>query len=355
MRTQGGFPHLARLASSPRPTGGAAIEAARNYCKLELHHLGFTVREEPFEYSAFAGRFGAPTFGVLLPLAATVAVMARETGVDSTIRFATIAIGVAILVAILLVRGVATAPVMRRRGVNLEATRGPAPMRLWLVAHLDSKSQPVPMLVRIAGVVLMTLGLVGVALLLVLKSDAAIGALALAWIGGIPLMLSVVGSKSAGALDNASGVAAVLEAAASLSAGLSIGVLITDAEELSLAGARAWARGKQPGMALNCDSIDDEGLLVAMFSRRRPLRILEALAEARHECREQVDVRRVLPGILTDSVALADAGWETLTLSRGTIRTLLRIHTRRDTLQSMRGVGIAGAARVLARTASRLV
>lgn len=355
MSTPGGFPHLARLAASPRPTGGAAIEAARNYCKLELHHLGFAVSEEPFEYSAFAGRFGAPTFGVLLPFGATVAVVARQAQIDSTMRILIIATGIAILLAMLLVRSVTTAPVMRRGGVNLEATRGPAPMRLWLVAHLDSKSQPVPMLVRIAGVVVMTLGLIGVGLLLVLRPDASIGALTVAWIGGLPLMFSVVGQRSAGALDNASGVAMVLEAVESLSAGLPIGVLITDAEELSLAGARAWAQGKQPGMAINCDSIDDHGPLVAMFSRRRPLRILEALAEARHECREDVDVRRVLPGILTDSVALADAGWETLTLSRGTIRTLLRIHTRRDTVHAMRGVGIAGAARVLARTASRLV
>ena len=63
----------------------------------------------------------------------------------------------------------------------------------------------------------------------------------------------------------------------------------------------------------------------------------------------------MLPGILTDSVALADGGWETLTLSRGSLRTLLRIHTPRDGLDAMRGTGIAGAARVLARTAARLV
>lgn len=355
MSTPGGSPHLARLAASPRPTGGEAIDAARNYCRLELHRLGFSVREVPFDYSAFAGRFGAPTFGVLLPLAATIAVIARQSGFSSNLRVAIGVTTIAILIAILLVRNVATAPVMRRRGVNLEATRGPAPMRLWLVAHVDSKSQPVPMLVRIASVVVMTVGLLGVAVSLVVKPHAAIGALVVAWIGGLPLMFCVVGSRSAGALDNASGVAAALEAAALLSAGLPIGVLITDAEELSLGGARAWARGQTPGMAINCDSIDDHGPLVAMFSRRRPLRLLLALDEARHECRETVDVRRVLPGLLTDSVALADAGWETLTLSRGTTRTLLRIHTRHDNLHSMRGVGIGGAAHVLARTASRLV
>jgi hypothetical protein len=108
-------------------------------------------------------------------------------------------------------------------------------------------------------------------------------------------------------------------------------------------------------VALNCDSIDDGGPLTAMFTRRRPSRLLSTLAEASAASKETLRIRRLLPGILTDSVALADAGWETLTLSRGTLRTLLRIHTSRDNLQSMRGVGIAGAARVLARTASRLV
>jgi hypothetical protein len=244
---------------------------------------------------------------------------------------------------------------MRRAGVNIEATRGPSPAKLWLVAHLDSKSQPVPMLVRMAGVVVLAVGLGGVALSLLVRPSAAVAALVVAWVGGLPLMLSVVGERSAGALDNASGVAAVLDAAAALSPALPIGVLISDAEELSLAGARAWARSRPAGVALNCDSIDDGGPLTAMFTRRRPSRLLSTLAEASAASKETLRIRRLLPGILTDSVALADAGWETLTLSRGTLRTLLRIHTSRDNLQSMRGVGIAGAARVLARTASRLV
>ena len=143
-------------------------------------------------------------------------------------------------------------------------------------------------------------------------------------------MLSVVGRRNAGALDNASGVAAVLDAAAALLRPLPIGVLITDAEELALAGARAWARSRPAGVALNCDSVDDDGPLTAMFTRRPPSRLLSALAEASAASKETLRVRRLVPGILTDSVALADAGWETLTLSRGTLRTLLRIHTSRD-------------------------
>jgi hypothetical protein len=355
VKNAGGAPHLARLAASPRPTGGAAIAEARAYCALELRRLGFVVREEPFEYSAFAGRFGAPSFGILLPAAATLSVVVANRGAVDVPWLAIVVIGLAIAAAIGLARGVLNAPVMRRAGVNIEATRGTSPTRLWLVAHLDSKSQPVPMLVRVAGVVVLAVGLAGVALSLLARPGAAITALVVAWVGGLPLILSVVGRRSAGALDNASGVAAVLAAAAALSPALPIGVLITDAEELSLAGARAWARSRPAGVALNCDSVDDVGPLTAMFTRRRPSRLLSTLAEASTASKETLRIARLLPGILTDSVALADAGWETLTLSRGTLRTLLRIHTSRDNLGSMRGVGIAGAARVLARTASRLV
>jgi len=355
VKNAGGVPHLARLAASPRPTGGAAIAESRTYCAIELRRLGFVVREEPFEYSAFAGRFGAPSFGVLLPIAATLAVVVGNRGAADVPWLAIVVVAIAIAAAIGLARGVLSAPVMRRGGVNIEATRGPSPAKVWLVAHLDSKSQPVPMLVRVAGVVVLAAGLAGVALLLLIRPSSAVAALVVAWVGGLPLMLSVVGRRSAGALDNASGVAAILDAAATLSPALPIGVLITDAEELSLAGARAWARSRTHGVALNCDSVDDEGPLSAMFTGRRPSGLLSALAESSAASNEILRIRRLLPGILTDSVALADAGWETLTLSRGTLRTLLRIHTSRDNLRSMRGVGIAGAARVLARTASRLV
>jgi hypothetical protein len=131
--------------------------------------------------------------------------------------------------------------------------------------------------------------------------------------------------------------------------------MITDAEELALAGARAWARSSAPSIALNCDSIDDHGPLVVMYSRARPDALIARLAAAAADVESQpVRVLRLIPGILTDSVALADAGWDTLTLSRGTLRTLRRIHTSRDTLATMTGAGIAGAARVLARTATEL-
>jgi Zn-dependent M28 family amino/carboxypeptidase len=178
--------------------------------------------------------------------------------------------------------------------------------------------------------------------------------LVLLWVFSVPLMLSVVGARNDGTLDNASGVATVLDAVERLPREMALGVVVTDAEELALAGAAAWVRDQAAGIAINVDSVDDDGDLVAMYSGVAPAAVVSALqAEARAEG-EPIRVIRLIPGILTDHVPLRAAGWRTLTLSRGTIRTLMRIHTSRDTLSYMDGRGIDGAARVLARTVTEL-
>ena len=100
--------------------------------------------------------------------------------------------------------------------------------------------------------------------------------------------------------------------------------------------------------------MDDEGPLVIMFTGRPPRRLVSSLERAASASGEPIRTLRLLPGILTDSVALAKAGWQTVTLSRGTIRTLGRIHTSRDSLATMDGRGISGAARVLARAVMEL-
>jgi hypothetical protein len=91
-----------------------------------------------------------------------------------------------------------------------------------------------------------------------------------------------------------------------------------------------------------------------MYTGSLPGGLVSSLERAASEARERIRTLRLLPGILTDSVALARAGWQTVTLSRGTFRTLGRIHTSRDSLATMDGRGIAGAARVLARAAMEM-
>ena len=71
--------------------------------------------------------------------------------------------------------------------------------------------------------------------------------------------------------------------------------------------------------------------MTVMYTGRAPEAVLRAMRDAADR-REQhgLVVRRLLPGILTDGVALADAGWPAVTLSRGD-RATLRESTRRVT------------------------
>lgn len=349
--------HLARLGAAGRPAGSAAAAGARSYCAATLGDCGFLILEQTFEYSKATGAWATPAAGLAAGLIASGLALARtprrEPGWIILALALLFVVGIAF--AHLGRRGVLGFPLLRGRGVNLQATRGGEDPKVWLVAHIDSKWQPVSMITRVGGVVVTAIGLAALLAVGALSAGAPLAIpLAITWIGAIPLMLSVVGDRNAGALDNASGVAAVLDAAARIPRDRNVGILITDAEELALAGARAWALCRKPAIALNCDSVDDDGELLLMYTRSRPRRLVSHCVDAVSAAGHRLRVSRLIPGILTDSVALADRGWETVTLSRGSLRTLQRIHTSRDTLSELRGTGLATMAEVLARVATEL-
>lgn len=215
------------------------------------------------------------------------------------------------------------------------------------MAHIDSKSQPIPTAVRSLGVLLVAIGM-SVQFVVTWPADFYVYYAGI--LGGLILLTASVGSRSNGAADNASGVAAVLEAASLIPTDRPVGILITDAEELALAGARDWVAARaEKGIAINCDTLDDDGDVCliayaptgALLAKARPLvdRVLRQVQ---------------LPGVLTDSNAFQAANWETVTLGRGTLRTLGRIHTKRDSLESLRGTAVTPAARVLARIVEEL-
>ena len=353
------------LAAGPRPAGGAAEAAARTRCAEMLRQAGYCVTEEPFEYSAFPGRWGTPVVGLasLLTLAAVAHLGAHGQPAAALALLALAGAALAAAGTWMARRGVLGMPLLRRRGVNLVAARGEP--RVWLVAHLDSKSQPVPIAVRALGVLATGAMWVG-ALALAVAQLAGLPVTAL-WaplaIGGavaaLPIVLSTVGSRSPGALDNASGVATVMGAALRLPSPTPVGVVLTSAEELGLAGARAWALGRPPGVAVNVDGVDDRGAVTLMYTGRPPEPVLRAFAEAAastaaKDMASQPRSRRLLPGILTDGVALADAGWAVVTVSRGRWRTLLRIHRPADDLRALRGSALVPTARLVAAAAHRL-
>ncbi|NUO63433.1 MAG: M28 family peptidase [Gemmatimonadaceae bacterium] len=345
---------LADIAAAPRPAGGEEEARVRAMGAARLARAGFTVGEESFGYSTFPGRFATPLAG-LVALAAIVA--AGHFGAHgrpvSTIGVVLLAAGVLALGGRALAARVTTLPIARDVGINLVATRGIP--RAWLVAHLDSKSQPVPMLARVAGIVVAALALLALAWFGIRAAGGAevaervwhavtlAGALAT-----LPVIASVVGARSPGAIDDASGVATVLLAIDRLPRDLPVGVLLSSAEELGMAGAQAFASSRRPASALNVDGVDDRGGIVCM-RHGRAARPRIGVAHAAQALAMRVRERRTIPGILTDGVALANAGWSAVTLSRGTLATLARIHRPGDRASRVRGSGINEMARLLAQ------
>ena len=380
---------LDQIASHSRFVGSESEKKARDVCSKVLKAQGMSVSESEFAFSEFPGRFGAPLVAAVWLVTALLTAQTYLRHRGAAPAFAVLALGMAVSGAL----GVWLTRRARFVGTpswssNLVAVRGQP--RIWLVAHLDSKSQTLPMIVRVASVVL---------------AAAAFGILALAialeWIGHsmglsgipsltpilstiaaattLPMILCLVGDASPGAVDNASGVIAVMLAASLLRARKDLGVILTSGEELGLAGARAYAESisyftasspfpeapaaslssDEPipfagGIALNCDTVDDEGGFLCMA--RRASRGAATLAVVRAAARTSVPlrVRGIIPGVLVDSIAFSDAGWDSVTLSRGNIATLARVHTSSDTRERLNGTGIAMAAYLLAATVQEL-
>jgi hypothetical protein len=345
--------HLEMIGASPRPAGGDAETRARAYCADVLRGAGFAVAEEVFSYSELPGRVATPAFGALSAiLFAAVGHLGwrGEAGLALVLVIAGAA-GAAIAARWLMRSGVLSLPWMRARSTNLVGIRGNP--SLWLVAHLDSKSQPVPIVVRALAVM---------AVLLAMGAALALAAVQLAgydvraawpWVTGagalasLPVMASLTRARSAGAIDDASGVSTVLLVAQSLPQQLAAGVVLTSAEELGLAGARAWVKGRGVAHAVNVDGVDDEGDVRLTWTSRRPSALIAQLVARADERGVRVRVGRLAPGALLDAVAFADAGWDAVTVSRGTLRTVARVHTPRDSLEHVRGEGVAVAASII--------
>ncbi len=348
------------IAAMPRFAGSAEETSARNICANELRAAGLTPTEREFEFSEWPGRWGIPFIAAATLFAILITALAatRTALLGGAVLMFAFPLGHRILHS---ARDNATQRMraLRSRSVNLEATRGTRP-RVWLIAHLDSKSQSVPMLVRVAShVALIAVALMELATIFLLKwgaiHSAHWGWIAVAgFVAGIPSLLCFVGNASQGALDNATGVAAVLLAARLIPANVPYGVLITSGEELDLAGARAWATDNHAGAVLiNCDTVDDSGAWRCMYGNR-PHALGLAAEKAAKKLGLSLRMGKMIPGIVTDSVAFEAAGLPSVTISRGTLRTLARVHSRGDNPDRLAATGAATAARILAQMVEEL-
>jgi len=219
-------------------------------------------------------------------------------------------------------------------GVNLIAVRPRTRVATWLVAHYDAKGQSLSMAARLAAA---ALAAVGVAELLGLALRALLGTAHPGMVDGVLvgtgaagaalLALNRVTDRSAGAVDNAAGMVAALATVDALPPEAPIGVILPDAEEYGLLGARALVGERANLLAdtivVNFDGIDDPGTTIALIHRDGATvqRVARALGARR---------ARWLP-VVVDGLVLGAMARECVTIMRGDWSTARVVHTPRDT------------------------
>lgn len=344
----------------PRLSGTAGGEVVADELRARFRQLGFQVRELPFSFSAVPGRYGLPAAGVVVAAMGAGAGWLLDAGRPAS-AMAALAAGLltAALPLLLLEPALRRLPWGRVETMNLLFTR--AEPRWLIMAHLDTKSQWAPTLVRtavLAGAALAWAVLVALAVAgLTTGGAGGMGtAQALAWgaagtlmAAGAVLALSPAGNRSPGALDNGTGLAALLALGSRVAP--DVGFLVTDGEELGLAGARAVVAELPEAVVINLDGLGDRGpVRIAESSRDRVSTEAVARALAASAASLGLDVvRRPLPPfVMVDHQPLARAGFPALTLLRGRWRSLLRVHRPGDTVDRLDGTGAAAAATVVA-------
>jgi hypothetical protein len=357
-----------RYIAKPRLTGSDGAAEVGAAIRSTLERLDYDVNEQRFTFSPWLGRFGITAAGVLYLAATFTAAMFLYTnhpyGALALLLVLLLIIG---LTALFARAAIDSLPFSRVEGQNLFASpRGGRP-RYIIMAHRDSKSQPVPLAFRgpaIALGILAWLALLIGALFHIARPLPGLLILllgALATAAGVVLIFCWVENGSPGALDNASGVAAALGIAARERGAADVALLITDAEELGLAGARAAAPTLPPVFGvINLDGLDDDGefFVFERFGVLRKSGLAPHLAAALLEeaaARKENAHRRDLPfGIPVDHIPIVKAGIPALTLMRGTVRSLRRVHRSIDDLDHLRGEGVSRTIDVVCGALGRL-
>ncbi len=259
--------------------------------------------------------------------------------------------------------------VSKIQSASATAERNPVSLspHLYLVAHYDSKSQRMPLVVRmtlfmlavIAGLTLVVLTLLDVSTVLRLP----IGLLALA--SAIPLLFLDVGNTSPGAIDNASSVGLVLHLAELLAQRtdwqdkLQITILMPSAEEMTLMGSVAYVTAYEQALrdqaergglhVLNFDGVGVDGDLyfVGGSRQRQNGDRINLLTCVRDSCAElNLPLKRFgFIGALFDHIPFAQRGFDAISLI--TVgRASRSVHTPADSIDQLHERGFDQAGRV---------
>jgi hypothetical protein len=348
-----------RAIARPRLTGSKVAEEVTQEIRSRFEALGYEVRDQHFRISTWPGRFSVSLAGVFYLAGAVGGALLAGMGHP----------GVALVVQLLVlvvVGGIAVLarpamnimPFSRVEASNLVASVAGKRPRYYIMAHRDSKSQPIPLAFRGPAIVLGIIAWIALFIMELLglldpafNNHTMITVLgALGGLAGLILILCWVNNNSPGALDNASGVATLLGVAErELEAG-DVAFIVTDAEELGLAGAREVAASLPPSFGvINVDGIDDYGTfhIVERFGWPKKQgaapHLAAALLSAASALNQNARRRNVPIGLLLDHIPIVRAGTPALTLMRGDLKSLSRVHRPTDNLDILTGTGVDDA------------
>ncbi|HEX6308255.1 MAG TPA: M28 family peptidase [Longimicrobiales bacterium] len=345
---------LREIATTPRLTGSEGAAEAGAAIRRLFQELGYDIEEREFTFNPIPGRFGISIAGVLYLVAMFTAALFlytnRPFGAIALLLLLLLILGAGALLAGALID---TFPYGRAQGSNMLVTKRGTKPRFIIMAHRDTKSQPVPLAFRGPAIALGILAWLALFVAAVFHTarplpgplPLLLGAVAVC--AGVVLVFCWVDNRSPGALDNGSGVAAALGIAAREHDTGDVAFLITDAEELGLVGSRAAAGALPPVHGvINLDGLDDNGdfYVLERFGvlRKKGMapHLAAALLQEAESLGERAD-RRDLPfGIPVDHIPIVNAGTPALTVMRGTMQSLRRVHRPDDDLDHLRGDGV---------------
>jgi hypothetical protein len=347
------------LVSRPREAGTADAAAARAVLNAFLTARGYEVRVQPFTFQP-ASLNVLPLLGAglgwltLLEIPALLSTLptwlAPFIWLGGLTALGVLAWGIG--------SGIDIPGAERREDANLVATRGVAPVRRWIVAHVDTKSQRHSLAGRLIAVwILLLAALVMTALVAArvivgtaLAGVPVAGAAGLVIAAGALAARGKLSGTSPGARDNATGVLAALVAADTRRED-GIGYLFTGAEEFGLVGSRVFVRS---GVAvegtevINLDTLTGRGAFYLLAHDAAGRDLARRLNEACTDLAPRVEVRRLPLGILVDSLPFARADAAAVTLSRLDWGDLRRIHTPADVAEGLDPATAESAGAVLA-------
>jgi len=216
---------------------------------------------------------------------------------------------------------------------------------IWLVAHYDSKGQPISMFTRLLCVLTVLVALLTLWVSAILTDSSRWAFLFFVVVLAASWVLNRVNDNSPGAVDNATALIAVFMTLDQLPPTAAVGVIFPDAEEYGLVGARALAAEHADlfvdAALINLDGLDDAGRPTAFLHRPGP--IATAVAEAL-KARQW----RWLP-VIVDGIALKRVSRECVSILKGNWRTMRVVHRPEDTAARVRLDGAAIVAAGLAR------